>query len=203
MRYTRLAIPLLLGLYGLTSAHADGYAPGQAGYKVNVSETRYSARDDVRNYLTAAERRELKRIHARAVARRDGRVFDRNRLNRRELARHDRLEYRRPVARHESSRPSRIEPVRYRGERIVYVERDSASCRAPIEVTSEERGWRNRALGDARDKWISRAIANHGYRFGNLEKARNVRPDCNPIRRNKFGIQIWVCDFSARPCKDN
>lgn len=175
-----------------TPAQADGYS----SYKDDISETRYSRRSDVRNYLTASEKRELRRIHQRAVARRDGR----NMLNRRELAQYDR-----PKSRRLALYRDEPTPVRYVERRnapsSLYVRSDSKECRAAIKAVSEERGWQARALGNAIDKWRAAAIAEHGYSFGQYNNSRADRPDCGPIRTNKFGKDIWVCVVRARPCR--
>ncbi len=181
-------------------AQADG-VEGTGGYKDVVREYRYRQpvayrRGDVRDYLTAAERRELRRIHTRAVARRDGH----NMLNRRELAQYDRPKSRR-IALYRDE-PTRIRYVERRNApSSLYSRVDDKVCRPAIKAVSEERGWQARALGNAIDKWRAAAIAEHGYSFGQYNNSRADRPDCGPIRTNKFGKDIWICSVRARPCR--
>lgn len=196
MRAHLLAVAVLLTTLSGASADApySGYkdAAEAEQYRGETTSYRRASDDNIRNYLTKEEMRQLKRIKRNAESRRNGRKVSR-----------------------QATRAYAIQPARYdREPRTVYVERreddrrslyvrdGGKECRAPIDATSEERGWRGRALRDAQDKWTARAIANHGYKYGNLEKARGAQPDCNPIRKNKFGVKIWVCEFRARPCKD-
>lgn len=173
-------------------AQADG-VEGTGGYKDVVREYRYRQpvayrRGDVRDYLTAAERRELKRIHAKAIARRDGRVIRNVSKNLRVAARYD--------------EPTRIRYVERRNApSSLYSRVDDKVCRPAIKAVSEERGWQARALGNAIDKWRAAAIAEHGYSFGQYNNSRADRPDCGPIRTNKFGKDIWICSVRARPCR--
>lgn len=178
-----------------TPVRADGYegsAKDIGGYSTYRHEPVSYRRGDVREYLTAAERRELKRIHSRAVARRDGRRIARDYDDR----------PRRRYARYYDE-PS---PVRYverrTGPSSFYVRSGDKECRAPIKAVSEERGWQARALNDAISKWRAAAIAEYGYAYGQYNASRADRPNCGAIRTNKFGKDIWVCSIRARPCKD-
>lgn len=181
-----LLVMLFFWLMG-SPAHADGYGPSQ---KDEIRESRYSApRDDIRKYLTAADKRELRRIHSRAVARRDERVFRSASKNLRVAARYD--------------EPTRIRYVERRNApESLYSRVDGKRCHPAIKAVSEERGWEARALRDAISKWRAAAIAEHGYAYGHYNSAKADKPDCGAIRTNKFGKDIYVCIVRARPCKD-
>jgi hypothetical protein len=167
------------GLFFGQIAKADGVEPG---YKdIRPSYRHQNSSSDLREYLTAEDKRILKRIHAKASARRDGRVARKSR----------------PVERiyvAQPRRPRYVETVRY--------ERDTRECRAAISVEVRPRGTYGRASESAYNAWENSARARHGYAFGNRSNARGAEPDCNPVRKTFIGTKVWVCSFVARPCRD-
>lgn len=165
------------GLFFGQIAKADGVEPG---YKdIRPSYRHQNSAAHLREYLTPEEKRLLKRIHAKASARREGRVARRSRLVERIYVAQPR-------------RPRYVETVRY--------ERDTRECKAPIEVTGHERLGRARAAQSARNAWRTTTSDRHGYRFANLELARGEDLDCTKVRGNTFAV--YVCALRARPCKD-
>jgi hypothetical protein len=173
---------LLVGVCLAKMARADGYA----GYKDErpthpVFQHRNSS-GNLKRYLTAEEKRILKRIHRDASARMNGRTVARNRFSRT------------VTVFQEKTRSRYIEPIRY--------ERDTRECRAPISVEGRPRGTYGRASESAYNAWENSARARHGYAFGNRSNARGDAPDCNPVRNTFIGTKVWVCSFVARPCRD-
>lgn len=162
-------------------AKADGYEGGHKDGKPVYRHQTSSA--DLKKYLTADEKRILKRIHRDASARRNGRAtVARNRSSR-------------TVAVFQEKPRSRyVEPIRY--------ERDTRECRAPISVEGRPRGTYGRASESAYNAWENSARARHGYAYGNRSNARGAAPDCNPVRNTFIGTKVWVCSFVARPCRD-
>jgi hypothetical protein len=185
---------LLVGVCLAKMARADGYA----GYKDErpthpVFQHRNSS-GNLRRYLTAEEKRILKRIHRDASARRA------------QGTRPNHIAYQRfsPEKRLRSTRVERVyiaEPRRRHIEPIRY-ERDTRECRAPISVEGRPRGTYGRASESAYNAWENSARARHGYAFGNRSNARGDAPDCNPVRNTFIGTKVWVCSFVARPCRD-
>jgi hypothetical protein len=184
----------------ITAALADGYEPGQPGYssyKDQGSSYSNSYRHEptaarkghIKDYLTAEEKRILKKIHKKAVARRNGKV----------IVRKGKVK---PIARYDED-DAEPAPIRYdRGKRTesLYVVSDRRECRAPIEVTGHERLGRDRAAKSAYNAWRTTAADRHGFRWANVENARGSDLDCTKIRGNTFGV--FVCSLRARPCRD-
>lgn len=183
---------ILLGIGLAKMARADGYS----GYKDQrpshpIFQHRNSS-GELKRYLTAEERRILKRIHRAASARRA------------QGTRPNHIAYQRfnPEKRLRSTRVERIyiaEPRRRYIEPIRY-ERDTRECKAPIDVTGHERLGRERAANSARNAWRTTTSDRHGYRFANLDRARNADLDCTKVRGNTFSI--YVCALVARPCRE-
>lgn len=190
LHYLLLAIVLAILIIGMVTSPASADAP--YGYKDEIRNepTSLSRRPHVRDFLTAQERRELRRIHARASARMEGRVF-----------RHPPKNLRRVAAYRDEPLPVRY-VERRRAPESLYSRVSDKRCQPAIKAVSEERGWESRALRDAISKWRAAAIAEHGYAYGQYNSAKADRPDCGPIRTNKFGKDIFVCIVRARPCKD-
>lgn len=159
-------------------AKADGYEGGHKDGKPVYRHQTSSA--DLKKYLTADEKRILKRIHREASARRNGKIVRKARRVERIYAAEPRRRY--------------IEPIRY--------ERDTRECRAPISVEGRPRGTYGRASESAYNAWENSARARHGYAYGNRSNARGAAPDCNPVRNTFIGTKVWVCSFVARPCRD-
>jgi hypothetical protein len=171
---------LLVGVCLAKMARADGYA----GYKDErpthpVFQHRNSS-GELKRYLTPEEKRILKRIHRDASARMNGRTVARNRFSRT------------VTVFQEKPRSRYIEPIRY--------ERDTRECKAPIDVTGHERLGRERAANSARNAWRTTTSDRHGYRFANLDLARNADLDCTKVRGNTFSV--YVCALVARPCRE-
>jgi hypothetical protein len=192
-----------LFIFGSTMAKADGYEGG-GGYKDGgyaYSHTPKRARLDpphrLRAYLSPEELRTLKRIKAKAEMRMAGYRTEKVSKNYRKR------NYEADAYAYASDRRRiRYAESRYTRSDVEVVRGGDRECRAPIAIVGEERGWRGRALGNAKDLWRSNAIGRHGYAYGDIEAARNVIPNCKIIRTNKWGKDIWVCSLSARPCRE-
>lgn len=176
-----VAVSIFIGIGLAKIARADGYV----GYKDDrpvrhpVFQHRNSS-GELKRYLTADEKRILKRIHREASARMNRRTV-------RTARRVERIYIAEPRRRY-------IEPIRY--------ERDTRECRAAISVEGRPRGTYGRASESAYNAWENSARARHGYAFGNRSNARGAAPDCNPVRNTFIGTKVWVCSFVARPCRD-
>lgn len=51
--------------------------------------------------------------------------------------------------------------------------------------------------------WKRSVVNRWGARYSSVDKARGFDPDCNIIRTNRFGVKIWICSVSARPCRED
>lgn len=180
---------LALSFIFSSSAFADGSESYKgAGYVTDYGGQNDSSRrrSDVRDYLTASERRILKRIHADASARREGRVV---------------RKYRTAAYRDEPI------PVRYVERRnapsSLYVKEGDRRCQAAVKATGAERGTMARALKSARERWRASVIDDFGYGYANLANAVDVRtPEPSIIRHNNLGWPVYVAHIRARPCRD-
>lgn len=73
-------------------------------------------------------------------------------------------------------------------------------CLAGIVTATGEDPVRMKARRLAREGWTSQALAAHGASFANIRNASVIHDDCANISRQN-GSPMWLCTFSAKPCK--
>jgi hypothetical protein len=173
-----VVVSIFIGIGLARIARADGYAGGYKDGRTHPVFQHRNSSGNLKRYLTADEKRILKRIHRDASARMNGRVARKSRKVERIYVAEPRRRY--------------IEPIRY--------ERDRRECKAPIDVTGHERLGRARAANSARNAWRTTTSDRWGYRFANLENARGENLDCTKVRGNSF--PVFVCSLVASPCRE-
>jgi hypothetical protein len=191
---------VLLGIGLAKYAKADGYEPGQAGYSYKDGPTAYSYSH--RPYSSPKKRYVAK--------------CDRH-MSAYECRRFREVMAKRANARSQNMGKSHIKPnsryasdgySRRRYAETGYVRSDAdyrgrRECKAPVMAEGDERGTRGRAEGSAVNAWKRSVVNRWGARYSSVDKARGFDPDCNIIRTNRFGVKIWLCSVSARPCRED
>jgi hypothetical protein len=193
-------------LLAASLAKADGiesYKDEPTSYRYSNRPTAQRSRPSIHDYVTAEQKRILKRIHADASRRMaEGRPIRRSRIAEPSYDRKPRrLAYAEPR-----------EPVRYAerrrgrhysdGEPTSSLRRNDRECKPVIRVTGSERGLRWRAEENARKTWGRAAIDNWGYAYGSLDSAVGDNMSCTFIRTDPITrIPVYICRVSARPCR--
>lgn len=192
----------ILFTFGASISKADGYLPGQPGYKdeaavydhrpsSHVKRARYDE-ESIRDYVSAEEMRQLKRIKRRAEARmraeRRGPVIPN---------RH--AEKRRPVYT-EDDEPRRPQ---YTEARVIREEdeddRPTRKCVSAVKATSKPMLTEARALREAKRNWSMLVTEDYSGAYNDVRNAKIIRSHCKPLHEGAWRTE---CTFVARPCRE-
>lgn len=192
---------IIAGVFLAKQVKADGYGPGQGGYKDEPAEYRYSHRPQKvsygRRYVADCDphltKYECRRFREKMAERANG-----SRRPRYAAAtvsrRYEREEryYDRPVRR------KRYAETRYVRSDADY--RGRNECLGVIKATSKPTLTMRGAEKEAKRNWSMAVAQAYSGAYNNVNIARVVALNCKPIH---YGAWRSMCTFIARPCRED